>query len=96
MANYTYETHDMPNPLLPFIFHRDTVVSQTTFLPNWHENIELIYCIEGEGLAVINSNHINIEQGSLLVINSGDIHYMVLLIHNFVNKKATPLASFCS
>lgn len=80
------------------IFHQDHIggAGHKKCISNWHENIELIYCIEGEGLAVINSNHINIEQGSLLVINSGDIHYMVLLIHNFVNKKATPLAIFCS
>ena len=49
MANYTYETHDMPNPFLPFIFHRDTVVTQTTFLPNWHENIEVLCCVAGRG-----------------------------------------------
>ena len=45
MANSTYETHTMPDPYLPFIFHRDTVVTQKTNIPNWHENIEVLYCV---------------------------------------------------
>ena len=72
-----YENHQFEKEL-PVIFHLDQLentVNESCF-SNWHENIELIYCIEGEGCAVINSSPIEVKQGSVLVINSGDIHYI--------------------
>lgn len=73
-----YENHQFDKEL-PVIFHLDQLeksVSESSF-SNWHENIELIYCIEGEGWVVINSNSIEIKEQSVLVINSGDIHYFM-------------------
>lgn len=73
-----YENHLFEKEL-PVIFHLDQLkcgVNESCF-SNWHENIELIYCIEGEGMAVINTNPIAVREGSVLVINSGDIHYFM-------------------
>lgn len=73
-----YENH-LFDKELPVIFHLDNLENpeKKSCLSNWHENIELIYCVEGKGSAVINSDHIELSQGSVLVINSGDIHYIV-------------------
>jgi len=71
-----YENHLFKKEL-PIIFHLDHLKKMEQCINNWHENLELIYCIEGEGDAVINSNHIPLKPGSMLIINSGDIHYMV-------------------
>ena len=44
-----YETHRMPDPLLPFIYHRRFALTGRHGLVNWHENVELLYCTEGRG-----------------------------------------------
>lgn len=51
-----YENHRFDKEL-PVIFHLDQLkkAAHGSCLSNWHENVELIYCIEGEGCAVINS-----------------------------------------
>lgn len=72
-----YENHRF-NKDLPIIYHMDylSFPSQKSCISNWHENVELICCIEGEGRAVVNSASIPLKQGNILVINSGDIHYI--------------------
>ena len=70
-----YENH-LFHKELPIIFHLDHLEKMERCINNWHENLELIYCIEGEGDAVINSNHIPLRAGNMLIINSGDIHYI--------------------
>ena len=74
MVNYTYETHDMPNPLLPFIFHRDTVISETTSLPNWHENIEVLCCVGGEGWVKYDHGVTPFCCGDIVVVNTEMLH----------------------
>lgn len=43
---------------------------------NWHEEIELLYCTEGTGRAVIDSEHVPMKKGTITVINSNKIHYI--------------------
>ena len=71
-----YENHLFKKEL-PIIFHLDHLGKMEQCINNWHENLELIYCIEGEGEAVINSNHIPLRTGNMIIINSGDIHYVI-------------------
>lgn len=73
-----YENHSFDKEL-PIIFHLDQLElpSHEKCISNWHENIEVIYCIEGAGRAVINSAPAELKKGSLLLINSGEIHYIV-------------------
>ena len=49
MPNYNYETHKMPDPLLPFIYHYRFEVRSREKVPNWHENIEFLQAVEGSG-----------------------------------------------
>ena len=70
-----YENHLFRSEL-PIIFHHDHV-SPKGCLSNWHENIELLYCSAGKGKAIINSTPVEMKPGSLILINSGDIHYTV-------------------
>ena len=73
-----YENHVF-NKELPIIFHLDSTktISGEGCVSNYHENIELLYCIDGKGKVVINSIPIEMTEGSLIAINSGDIHYTV-------------------
>lgn len=71
-----YEYHRLNNDL-PIILHLDTLKKDgfCRSISNWHENIELLYCIEGKGHTVIDSNSVKMEEGTVTVINSGMIHY---------------------
>lgn len=73
-----YENH-LFNSELPIIFHQDqlNMDNKKVCISNYHENIELLYCVEGHGKVVINSNVIDMYKGDLILINSGDIHYTI-------------------
>lgn len=73
MANFTYETHIMTDPLLPFIFHRDTSVQHEN-LSNWHENIEILFAISGLGYVNCNTKHYSFGAQDIFVVNSDFLH----------------------
>ena len=103
MPNYVYETHAMNNPLLPFIFHRSFVVTQRQGLPNWHENIELLYCTGGAGYIQCGLERWDFTEGNLFAVNAntphciaseGSVRYCCLIIDNvFCEENGIPAAS---
>ena len=68
-----YETHHLEDKELPFIFHLDTVRGSEEFF-NWHDNIEVLYCVEGSGTIFCNSAEYRIQKGDIAVINSNYLH----------------------
>ena len=74
MSEYRYETHKMPDPLLPFIYHRQFVVRSHAKFPNWHENIELLQILEGSGYVRCGVEDIPVKAGDLFVINADTMH----------------------
>ena len=50
-------------------------------LCHWHEDIELIYVIEGEMNYRINDRDILLKEKDCLVVNSRQLHYGLSLIH---------------
>lgn len=90
--NSIYENHMMSDNLIPVIFHTDEIHhTKKTIIVNWHENIELIYCIEGGGELYINSERFELTPGRICVINpyalhgvntDGGVKYYCLIIDN--------------
>jgi len=74
MPNYRYETHKMPDPLLPFIYHRRFDVQEPDKYPNWHENIEFLQAVEGEGHVRCGGECHPFRAGELFVINADTLH----------------------
>ena len=74
MPNYNYETHKMPDPLLPFIYHRRFEVHTREKVPNWHENIEILQALEGEGHVRCGIEEYPLTAGELFVINADTLH----------------------
>ena len=68
-----YEVLNFDNGVMPFIFHTDVVKTPDNY-SNWHEALEIIYVIDGEGIAHVDSEQIPISKGDIFVINSGSIH----------------------
>ena len=72
-TNNIYETHLLSTKPLPFIFHKDTVISNTTHISgngNWHPNIEILYYIEGKGTDLCETNSYPVEKNDIFIINS--------------------------
>jgi len=71
---YTYEAHILNDSLLPFVYHLDRVTKLTAHLPNYHSNIELLFCIEGEGSVICGAQKYSFCVGDIIVINSNTLH----------------------
>lgn len=41
---------------------------------HWHDCIEIIYCKNGRGGVISGGDHILVEKGDIVIVNSGDIH----------------------
>ena len=70
-----YETHKMQDVRIPFIFHDSTVSlykQSTTY--NWHENIEIIYVVSGNGVAVCDGKRVEMQKGDIVIVNANRLH----------------------
>ena len=75
-----YELNLRKDPLIPFRVHR--CIQATGRRPqNWHENIEFLYCISGEGFVTYNDRRIPIREGQLVVVNSEMFHSVISDTH---------------
>ena len=66
-----YERHDMRN--IPVILHRDTVIGRSC-TSNWHENVEILLFVEGEGTVYLENAPLSFSEGDICVIDSGELH----------------------
>ncbi len=91
MSGYRYETHVLPNPQLPFIYHPYFRVERTHKVPNWHENLELIQCLTGAGSVRCGPDIYALAPGEVLLVGSniphsigsnGEMTYRCLIIDN--------------
>ena len=69
-----YEVHKLNNRKLPFIFRDDEMIAGEKDYTHWHENIELLYFYEGEGLVTTDFKSIRTNTGDVFVINSEKMH----------------------
>ena len=74
MKDYIYETHAISDPFLPFIFHHCHTKNQCRGLTNWHENIEILRCIEGEGYVQCGAEQFPFKNGEVFIINADVPH----------------------
>jgi len=72
-----YEEYNHIQRQIPFVLNDD--LKRTSNLRsenmNWHENIEIQYCKEGEGVVLIDGKHYDFKAGDIAVIGSNSIHY---------------------
>ncbi len=70
-----YEPHIFPDPLLPFIFHKDTVRRGERYcFPNWHNNTEILHVTMGRGSVCLDTVEHSVTEGDIVVINSNVLH----------------------
>lgn len=79
MKESFYEPHVFHDQKLPIIFHKDKIDEKHVFMPHWHENIELLYFINGITQVTLNAMTFNATVGDLVVVNSNSIHHLKTL-----------------
>ena len=69
-----YEEHNLNRRKLPFIFRDDEMNAGEKDYTHWHENLEILYFYDGEGLVTTDFRPTRTEQGDVFVINSEKLH----------------------
>ena len=71
-----YESHNLHDQALPFIYKEGTVrpTRRGFGSSNWHENIEIIYVVDGDGAISNNGHVIPVKEGDVTVINTNHLH----------------------
>ncbi len=72
ISEIIYEPHIKRKDTLPFIFHIDNVKHRA--MANLHENIELLYIMEGEGRVLLGNRSASARPGTIIAINSFVAH----------------------
>lgn len=88
--NTRQEKHVINTPFLPFILHDETLVTKKMYT-HWHENIEILHCVEGSGTVQLDAKAIEINEGQTVIVNSKCLHtigsdekirYICLIVDN--------------
>ena len=71
-----YENHHLEDSPLPFIFKsRSVYPTHPSFgSSNWHENIEIIHIIKGDGAVSVNGQLLSVGVGDTVAVNSNLLH----------------------
>lgn len=71
---HTYKHYKDKN--IPFIFHQDTLPNGKPVITglHWHENIEFLCCVSGEGTATTETNLFPFSTGDIITINTNSPH----------------------
>ena len=77
MPNTRFETYDRSNTPLPFVLHEH--IERTALIRsdahNWHEAMEIQWCIEGEGFVLLNGTTLPFHAGEIIAVNPDLLHY---------------------
>jgi AraC-like DNA-binding protein len=67
-----YENHNLENEALPFICKE--ICGYPEGNGNWHENIEIICILNGEGSVIHNGESFLVSEGDIVIMNSNQLH----------------------
>jgi AraC-like DNA-binding protein len=55
------------------------IAEDTEFPPHWHDAVEVVYMLKGNLKICVNNEVYELDEGDILLIESGDIHYFLPL-----------------
>lgn len=74
MPDSRREDHSFLDPAFPIIFHRDICFPDLPVTAHWHENVELLYFVEGEGTVYAGMAEFPVRVGDIAVLNANVLH----------------------
>lgn len=76
MPNILHELHNLEGKDIPLVFWDDFNRGNP---PNWHKNIEILYCVSGNGKLICSGIEQDMIPGHIYCLNAGEIHAMTNL-----------------
>ncbi len=73
-SSYEFEADVYEDPQLPMYSSMAYLERGEGGFLHWHDAVEILYCMEGSGIAVSGSRRLRLEPGSMAVIHSGQLH----------------------
>jgi len=70
-----FETHLSAPPDFPFIIHQHKDHRRSMF--GIHENLELLYFLDGEGFVLYDGTRYSVHKGDIIIVNSYSVHQVV-------------------
>ena len=84
MSFATYEEHLLSDPDFPAIYHIGCIDIGFPVLAHWHENIEILYVIEGSANIIMDGRTVSAHEGQLVINNSRCIHSVAATSEKFI------------
>jgi len=77
MLGTRYEEYKGSTDGLPIVLHLGIKRDSTNFSTekNWHEDLELQLCTDGQGSVLLNGERYTMEKGDVIVVNSNVLHH---------------------
>lgn len=77
MLKSRYEEYSNIFNDLPCVFTKNIKRSKFNYSKNtnWHENLEIEFCNDGQGYVLLDGKNFNFSKGNIAIINSNVIHY---------------------
>lgn len=74
-----FEEYSHATEKVPFVFRKDIIRTPNhyTKISNWHEDIEIEYFKEGEGLVVLDGEKFFVQAGDFIFVKSNEIHQLI-------------------
>lgn len=95
MSNY--ENHNLEDKELPFIYKENSIkpTSRMFGSSNWHENIEILYIVKGDGAISNNGTVFSVSEGDITVINPNQLHTLAAGEEAMLHRYLIIDRSFC-
>ena len=92
-----YESHNLEDQALPFIYKERTVrpTGRPRASSNWHENIELLYIVQGAGTVSNNGRVLPVVAGNIVMINANHLHDLSASDQPLVHRYLIVDRTFC-
>ena len=92
-----YESHGLQNKELPFIYKERKIIptASRSHGSNWHENVEILYVVEGVGEICNNGHALAAAKGDIFPINANHLHSLCAKEKNFCFRYLIVDRAFC-
>ena len=68
-----HEIHQLQTQL-PFLYHPLNSVREREYTPNWHDQLEILQCCDGEGYVRCDGEYVPFTKGTVVVANPSVVH----------------------
>ena len=84
------------------------IIYPENHIPNWHKNLEILYCTEGEGNVMCSGKNYDFRPGNIFIVNSENTHmitanetvkyHCIIIDHSFLQSCCLDVAEteFCA